>query len=65
MLEWLFISFWLLDVFDFSFMEIFDTLIPINGLAWLVIWAPLPLLAACHAVVNGGQKDESKANRIL
>lgn len=30
--------FWLFDILNFPFMEIFDTTIPINGLAWLLIW---------------------------
>lgn len=30
--------FWLFDILNFPFMEIFDTTIPINGLAWLIIW---------------------------
>ena len=30
--------FWLFDVLNFPFMEIFDTEIPINGFAWLLIW---------------------------
>lgn len=31
-------TFWLFDLFDFSFMQMFDTTVPINGLAWLWIW---------------------------
>ena len=34
--------FWILDIMDFSFMEMFDTTYPINGLAWFLIWIFLP-----------------------
>ena len=29
---------WLLDILNFPFMEILDTTIPINTLAWILIW---------------------------
>ena len=34
--------FWILDVLDLPFMQIFDTTYPINSLAWLLIWCFLP-----------------------
>lgn len=34
--------FWVFDVMNMPFMEIFDTIYPINGIAWLIIWAVLP-----------------------
>ena len=34
----LIIAFWLLDVLDFSFMQMFDTTYPINGTAWFFIF---------------------------
>lgn len=30
--------FWILDVLDMPFMEMFDTTYPINGVAWFLIW---------------------------
>lgn len=29
---------WILDILNLPFMEVLDTTIPINGLAWLLIW---------------------------
>ena len=34
--------FWLLDICNMPFMEIFDTLYPINGLMWLLIFLTIP-----------------------
>ncbi|KAF5050621.1 hypothetical protein DSECCO2_427630 [anaerobic digester metagenome] len=34
--------FWVLDILDFPFMEIFDTIYPVNGLAWFLIWVFIP-----------------------
>lgn len=34
--------FWILDILNLSFMEIFDTTYPINGLEWLLIWIFIP-----------------------
>ena len=39
------IIFWIFDILDFPFMEIFDTEIPINGLAWLLIALLMPKLS--------------------
>lgn len=32
------IIFWILDVLNMPFMAQFDTIYPINGLFWLLIW---------------------------
>lgn len=34
--------FWVLDVFDLPFMEMFDTTYPINFWVWFLIWMVLP-----------------------
>lgn len=34
--------FWILDICDFSFMEIFDTTYPINTGFWFLIWMLIP-----------------------
>lgn len=34
--------FWIFDILNLPFMEIFDTKYPINTLAWLLIWILLP-----------------------
>ncbi len=34
--------FWVLDILNFPFMDIFDTTYPINGLAWLLIFIFIP-----------------------
>lgn len=34
--------FWLLDIMDMPFMQMFDTTYPINGWAWFLIWMFVP-----------------------
>ena len=41
----LLIIFWLLDIFNFSFMTMFDTTYPINTGAWCFIWIVAYLLS--------------------
>lgn len=38
--------FWILDVLDMPFMEMFDTTYPINGVAWFLIWLAILLETA-------------------
>lgn len=38
----LLIIFWIFDILNLPFMEIFDTTYPINTFAWLLIWICLP-----------------------
>jgi len=40
---------WILDILNFPCVEFLDTTIPINGLAWLLIWLLIP---------NTGKRDE-------
>ena len=37
-LKFLILIFWVLDITDMPFMEIFDTTYPMNGLFWWLIW---------------------------
>ena len=39
----MFITFWILDILNMPFMEFLDTTIPINGLAWFLIFMAMPL----------------------
>ena len=41
---------WILDVLNIPCMEFLDTTIPINTLAWFLIWAFLP-------TIKDGKKD--------
>ena len=34
--------FWILDILNLPFMEMFDTTYPINALAWFLIWMFMP-----------------------
>jgi len=34
--------FWILDIINVPFMQIFDTKYPINTLAWILIWIFIP-----------------------
>nr|DAG65928.1 MAG TPA: hypothetical protein [Caudoviricetes sp.] len=45
----LLVIFWIFDILNLPFMYIFDTVYPINGLAWFLIWALLP---TCTVVNN-------------
>ena len=47
--------FWILDVVNIPFMEMFDTTYPINGWAWFLIWLLLP---RTETVVKYKNKDD-------
>lgn len=34
--------FWVFDIINLPFMEMFDTTYPVNALAWFLIWAVVP-----------------------
>ena len=36
------IIFWIFDIINLPSMKMFDTVYPINGLAWWLIWMLLP-----------------------
>ena len=38
--------FWVFDIIDLPFMLKFDTIYPINTLAWFLIWAAIPSAGA-------------------
>lgn len=38
MINKILIVIWILDILNMPFIEFLDTTIPINGLAWLLIW---------------------------
>lgn len=44
--------FWILDIVDIPFMEIFDTMIPINALAWFLIWMFIPSTTTIEGDTN-------------
>lgn len=37
---------WIMDILNFPCMEFLDTSIPVNGLAWFLIWILLPSTTA-------------------
>ena len=43
--------FWLADVMNLPFMEIFDTTIPINGWYWFFAWLLIPT-AHCVKIIG-------------
>ena len=47
--------FWVFDVVNLPFMEIFDTTYPINTLAWFLIWLVMPSI---KIVIKRIDKDE-------
>lgn len=49
------IIFWIFDVLNMPFMEMFDTTYPINGWAWLLIWLFVPGAAT---IVKYENKDD-------
>lgn len=38
LMKFLILIFWILDITDMPFMEIFDTTYPMNGIFWWLIW---------------------------
>jgi hypothetical protein len=36
--KWCLTIFWIFDICNLPFMEIFDTIYPINDLEWFLIW---------------------------
>lgn len=38
LLKFLILIFWILDITNMPFMEMFDTIYPMNGLFWWLIW---------------------------
>lgn len=46
--------FWILDIVNLPFMEMFDTTYPINTLAWFLIWICLPTTTVACSHTNEG-----------
>lgn len=45
---------WILDILDLPFMDFMDTTIPVNTLAWILIWYLIP-----RCKHDGGEEHES------
>lgn len=52
----LILIFWILDITDMPFMQIFDITYPMNTLFWWLIW--IFVLGFRVQVNNGGNNDE-------
>ena len=48
--------FWVLDIVNLPFMEMFDTTYPINGWIWFLIWVFIP----STSTIVQHRKDEGK-----
>lgn len=48
--------FWILDILDMPFMQMFDTTYPINGWAWFLIWLFIP--STTEAIDKYIKKDD-------
>lgn len=46
--------FWVLDILNMPFMQMFDTTYPINGWAWFLIWMLMPT----QTVIKYNNKEE-------
>lgn len=44
--------FWICDITDMPFMEMFDTTYPINTLAWWLIWIFIPSVTVINNNTN-------------
>lgn len=42
LIEFALALFWIFDVINLPFMEMFDTTYPINTVAWILIWLSVP-----------------------
>lgn len=50
--------FWILDITDMPFMEMFDTTYPMNTLFWWLIW--IFVLLGFSVEVKGGSSNDEK-----
>lgn len=60
LIKLLILIFWILDITDMPFMEMFDTTYPMNTLFWWLIW--IFVLGFRVEVKNGGDNDEKSIN---
>lgn len=56
LIKLLILIFWILDITDMPFMEMFDTTYPMNTLFWWLIW--IFVLGFSVEVKSGGDNDE-------
>lgn len=57
LIKLLILTFWILDITDMPFMEMFDTTYPMNALFWWLIW--IFVLGFSEEVKSsGGDNDE-------
>lgn len=49
------IIFWILDILNMPFMQIFDTTYPVNEWAWFLIWMFIP---STGTIVRSRNKDD-------
>lgn len=56
----LILIFWILDITDMPFMQMFDTTYPMNTLFWWLIW--FFVIGFRVEVKNGGGNDEKSIN---
>lgn len=49
------IIFWIFDIINMPFMQMFDTTYPINGWAWFLIWMFIP---STETIVRYKDKDD-------
>jgi len=40
------VIFWIMDILNLPFMQMFDTTYPINGWFWLLVWILIPSATA-------------------
>lgn len=53
-MDCLIVFFWLLDMFNFSFMDMFDTVYPLNSSFWFCFWLAYGFVKA-PAVINSSK----------
>lgn len=58
LIKYFVLIFWILDITNMPFMEIFDTTYPLNGLFWTLIWI-FVLLGG----FNENEKNPEKSER--
>ena len=52
------IIFWILDIVNVPFMEMFDTTYPINGLVWFLIWMFVPSTSVVYEKSKGESSND-------
>lgn len=52
--------FWICDILNMPFMQMFDTTYPINGLAWFLIWMFLPEVENVSKKGNSEKEDKEE-----